>query len=222
MSVMTSMIGGSSPHVRGALTNEVWKPLVDGIIPACAGSTTAWSTCSMLTGDHPRMCGEHKVFSPVLNGVKGSSPHVRGALERVVDGAHGVGIIPACAGSTVVRCGHINIRRDHPRMCGEHLVRFRTCAPSAGSSPHVRGALVGSLRVRQLLGIIPACAGSTVTVCHAEDRNRDHPRMCGEHRTPSRPLTGLSGSSPHVRGARCHGVVRSLSPGIIPACAGST
>ncbi len=52
-----------------------------GIIPACAGST---------------MDGGTKAF-----GVKGSSPHVRGALfhvfHDVLDG------------------------EDHPRMCGEHF-----------------------------------------------------------------------------------------------------
>ena len=52
-------ITGSSPHVRGALWRVRSVVLFKGIIPACAGSTARFSTVSGLTGDHPRMCGEH-------------------------------------------------------------------------------------------------------------------------------------------------------------------
>ena len=53
----------------------------------------------------------------------GSSPHARGALE----GLH----------------VHLDLRRDHPRMRGEHG----------------RGLEHGNIN----LGIIPACAGSTLS-----------------------------------------------------------
>ena len=35
---------------------------VDGIIPACAGSTSAIAYYSCPERDHPRMCGEHSVL----------------------------------------------------------------------------------------------------------------------------------------------------------------
>ena len=53
-----------------------------GIIPACAGSTARFSTVNGLTGDHPRMCGEHVHIACSLHGSTGSSPHVRGARQR--------------------------------------------------------------------------------------------------------------------------------------------
>ena len=70
---------GSSPHVRGAPSSSTRYSSRHGIIPACAGSTSNSERAPAPTRDHPRMCGEHKTFCPVLNGVKGSSPHVRGA-----------------------------------------------------------------------------------------------------------------------------------------------
>ena len=50
---------GSSPHVRGALFILEKADGINGIIPACAGSTTACDDEYIATQDHPRMCGEH-------------------------------------------------------------------------------------------------------------------------------------------------------------------
>ena len=51
-----------------------------------------------------------------------------------------------------------------------------------GSSPHVRGAPNAvEYRIGET-GIIPACAGSTISVTFSRIDVRDHPRMCGEHR----------------------------------------
>ena len=71
-------------------------------------------------------------------------------------------------------------------------------------------------------GIIPACAGSTVSWRIRRPPCRDHPRMCGEHNRGSSFGQSHKGSSPHVRGARqaCDDALQES--GIIPACAGST
>ena len=177
---------GSSPHARGALglaiagvsaamdhprmrgEHDVLQPGRSrplGIIPACAGSTALeivaeirdYGSSPHARGaprprtsratsprDHPRMRGEH--------------PEV----PRHPAGAGG-GIIPACAGSTcsvVTVCfitegssphargaqaserQHTEDARDHPRMRGEHRPVIQAVLPA--------------------VGIIPACAGSTV------------------------------------------------------------
>ena len=133
-----------------------------------------------------------------------------------------VGIIPACAGSTVEQLFLTTVIGDHPRMCGEHRTGRPYFAIVQGSSPHVRGALL-HLRVdARDRGIIPACAGSTHHESDGADDERDHPRMCGEHFQTKRARIRLSGSSPHVRGApHLMAELRGQS-GIIPACAGST
>ena len=193
---------GLSPHVRGAPITKATVPMMNGIIPACAGST--FRPRGHVSGyrDHPRMCGEHSFNIHQFAGEQGSSPHVRGARSGGSSVSLLMGIIPACAGSTKGAFGIQGRHWDHPRMCGEHRISVNTVSSSAGSSPHVRGAhnIVGHLI--HITGIIPACAGSTARDTSKIAVFRDHPRMCGEH----------------VRRQS----VRQLLTGIIPACAGST
>ncbi len=108
------------------------------------------------------MCGEHFIISARGLGKTGSSPHVRGAQFRGEFVDHLVGIIPACAGSTLARNAMRPIRRDHPRMCGEHKSPRMVRVAKAGSSPHVRGALVPVRADDDVRGIIPACAGAQI------------------------------------------------------------
>ena len=93
---------GSSPHVRGARHPRRRRGRRQGIIPACAGSTTSRATCRRSARDHPRMCGEHPFSTLAGTGSPGSSPHVRGAPNQSDCLNSLPGIIPACAGSTVV------------------------------------------------------------------------------------------------------------------------
>ena len=213
---------GSSPHVRGARAVCHSKRSPVGIIPACAGSTCATPLRCCCHRDHPRMCGEHRAGDDVQSPDRGSSPHVRGAQNRHVWNVGHCGIIPACAGSTPGIADSNPMGRDHPRMCGEHLMNDAKNKVPSGSSPHVRGAPHEVLIGDRGYGIIPACAGSTQIHAPLPLDRRDHPRMCGEHnRLPDCPVL-RRGSSPHVRGAPARHVCRRWSPGIIPACAGST
>ena len=213
---------GSSPHVRGALSQLQCPCRWLGIIPACAGSTRTLRGFRTGRWDHPRMCGEHYVHRPQLDWDVGSSPHVRGARCFATVFLDGFGIIPACAGSTCPSRPSAATAGDHPRMCGEHRICCQSCKISTGSSPHVRGALVQDFLQGLSTGIIPACAGSTVSWRIRRPPCRDHPRMCGEHNGWKDKAALYLGSSPHVRGAqRLERQSCSLS-GIIPACAGST
>ena len=168
------------------------------------------------------MCGEHLSESHKGKPSPGSSPHVRGARVRVfADGLDG-GIIPACAGSTCFLFALTPDPWDHPRMCGEHATVVYEVIALQGSSPHVRGARRSPAIYRRCAGIIPACAGSTVTPDSVTLVYRDHPRMCGEHPSMSMVLPLTEGSSPHVRGAPWSTSCGTTPRGIIPACAGST
>ena len=112
-----------------------------------------------------------------------------------------------------------------------------------GSSPHTRGARDPQGRPPPVFRIIPAYAGSTLTVCCWVRGVKDHPRIRGEHvsfclllffRLGSSPHTRgalygafrrrarARGSSPHTRGALLNGRRFSRWCGIIPAYAGST
>ena len=91
-------------------------------------------------------------------------------------------------------------------MCGEQFFALVICSIRAGSSPRVRGAARRLIKEHNLIGIIPACAGSRPILRSQSIERRDHPRVCGEQNMKAELLkTGL-GSSPRVRGAGNDGV----------------
>ena len=141
----------------------------------------------------------------------------------IVDRHHGItGIIPAYAGNTSMPSETPLPRRDHPRICGEHLIFDRWPVRVTGSSPHMRG----TPNIRPLAGkgdgIIPAYAGNTTARAISDHEGRDHPRICGEHeRTWSYQLSTM-GSSPHMRGTPAITPPSDRLTGIIPAYAGNT
>ena len=193
---------GSSPRVRGTQKLIGRSFAVIGIIPACAGNT----------------CFQYQVYSCFW----GSSPRVRGTRRGRRVHVRQRGIIPACAGNTS-RCSKAwAASRDHPRVCGEHPIRAPTRTGSAGSSPRVRGTPVGNGLPRIDPGIIPACAGNTISPRFSRMLARDHPRVCGEHTACCAARSISPGSSPRVRGTRMRRHVMHAPPGIIPACAGNT
>ena len=173
-----------------------------GIIPAYAGNT-----------EH----GQHTCFSAA-----GSSPHMRGTLTCTLGSRRSPGIIPAYAGNTHFIVIIAVARRDHPRICGEHLSPIIVARRTMGSSPHMRGTLQPHVRHADSHGIIPAYAGNTVTACVLKNTPGDHPRICGEHHLCSQSLVFRSGSSPHMRGTHYGENAGGHIHGIIPAYAGNT
>ena len=193
---------GSSPRVRGTLSERMTALPRCGIIPACAGNTKQKNTAIRASWDHPRVCGEHPFRAGVHAAVRGSSPRVRGTPRGRAAGRPRGGIIPACAGNTSTAVSWILWIWDHPRVCGEHYVPVIAAYNLTGSSPRVRGTQLGDECQKKHAGIIPACAGNTpmrLTMFHTQ-----------------------SGSSPRVRGTPGRSRPRTPAAGIIPACAGNT
>ena len=213
---------GSSPHARGAPRAARHVRGREGIIPACAGSTSAARTTWIPSRDHPRMRGEHGWWVLIILLALGSSPHARGAPPGEGRSRLRPRIIPACAGSTRTPPRPATPSRDHPRMRGEHEGYALNVESWQGSSPHARGALIAVLVTEATPRIIPACAGSTPDSSRTSHITRDHPRMRGEHCIRQMRRTSTGGSSPHARGAHPHEVRHWQTLGIIPACAGST
>ena len=235
-------VSGSSPRVRGTRSLVAIWVEGGGIIPACAGNTRRRTCRRTRRRDHPRVCGEHLTRTFQLMLTVGSSPRVRGTPSKAVSSLSTTGssprvrgtpsgslrllpcrgIIPACAGNTRTCLRTRCIRRDHPRVCGEHLLPMRLFAPISGSSPRVRGTRCADIWCVSDVGIIPACAGNTRTHALRRRRPRDHPRVCGEHLMPSSAAMAWQGSSPRVRGTLAPSCRGARGSGIIPACAGNT
>ena len=64
---------------------------------------------------------------------------MRGTLVAQFLRADQIGIIPAYAGNTYKHVRGWKFRRDHPRVCGEHVVGERKGSVQTGSSPRMRG-----------------------------------------------------------------------------------
>ena len=60
-------------------------------------------------------------------------------------------------------CGRVSSMtyRDHPRVCGEHVLDRIDNRRDPGSSPRMRGTLIRILEESYADGIIPAYAGNT-------------------------------------------------------------
>ena len=216
------MADGSSPHTRGARLHDLVGDPGVRIIPAYAGSTPPPGEWTQGKSDHPRIRGEHRLFTEYERRGGGSSPHTRGALQPRMRASGPSRIIPAYAGSTTeywclgyAKYGSSPHTRgapdatypfglwypDHPRIRGEHVTTFSAIDSPPGSSPHTRGAPPNIATSSDGRRIIPAYAGSTAAGGRWCYRRGDHPRIRGEHvRVGAAAGTG-SGSSPHTRGA---------------------
>ena len=131
------------------------------ITPAGAGKTAQAVSGAISHGDHPRRCGENFSFATSAMIASGSPPQVRGKPARicVFFGTHG--ITPAGAGKTLSIRHPAGAGRDHPRRCGENMLKKETMTAQEGSPPQVRGKQKGRSCCCALARITPAGAGKT-------------------------------------------------------------
>ena len=119
---------GSSPRMRGTRGGFVHQKSDNGIIPADAGNTNAYAQANAGARDHPRGCGEHMDKASKKTRAVGSSPRMRGTPNFSGTVGPQKRIIPADAGNTDMPQRHVLGVEDHPRGCGEHMMRD-TAAP---------------------------------------------------------------------------------------------
>ncbi len=78
LAIVAAPIPGSPPHVRGPPPAKMITKKMEGITPACAGTTYYGTVDEDGDGDHPRMCGDHYRHYCQHSPLPGSPPHVRG------------------------------------------------------------------------------------------------------------------------------------------------
>ena len=130
---------GSSPRVRGKRLDGLQVDAADGLIPACAGKTSASRPRTARLPAHPRMCGENRRARWDAGIAWGSSPRVRGKQAREGYPFLFDGLIPACAGKTRTAPSTASASEAHPRVCGENNLQEGSHHLVWGSSPRVRG-----------------------------------------------------------------------------------
>ena len=149
-------------------------------------------------------------------------PHMRGKDVQPCRFCVGIGITPAYAGKSRGRWQWTTNRRDHPRMCGEKEMLYRTKAGKWGSPSHMRGK--ANLECHRIVfdRITPAYAGKRPPQSPPSGQSRDHPRICGEKTTEVQKGVNIVGSPPHMRGKGIAKTVNKVILRITPACAGKS
>ena len=152
---------GRSPRVRGRREASIWRKVMMGSIPACAGKTPGDEPPAKRERVDPRVCGEDTLRQCKYIAAKGRSPRVRGRLEVDEFDFADDRSIPACAGKTV--CASTGRKRDRvdPRVCGEDRTTHMALHKDEGRSPRVRGRPFLLDLLQAFFGSIPACAGKT-------------------------------------------------------------
>ncbi len=168
------------------------------------------------------MCGENSVERIPLACPLGSSPRMRGKRQTLHQTLTRNRLIPAYAGKTSINLYSFPRSRAHPRVCGENGSNLAAGIGGAGSSPRMRGKLLMNGGHVKRIGLIPAYAGKTLIRAVNMFTPATHPRVCGENAFCIASSSGITGSSPRMRGKRT-AQRRALSNlRLIPAYAGKT
>ena len=152
---------GSPPQVRGKREVRTTPRVTLRITPAGAGKTFSPAVNYRNKKDHPRRCGENRQAATNKAAGAGSPPQVRGKQGACINQRRYQRITPAGAGKTRRFYEIFYGFPDHPRRCGENIVRAKRYTPSPGSPPQVRGKHSQITKFLTWDGITPAGAGKT-------------------------------------------------------------
>ena len=156
-------------------------PFSPRITPARAGKTMEEGLEKLREKDHPRACGENMAMLYEQMKEQGSPPRVRGKLFLLWTRSKHIRITPARAGKTRSTTLCSAVTWDHPRACGENMIKSEVVRVTWGSPPRVRGKLFLCACRLHKNRITPARAGKTFSFLHQISQARDHPRACGEN-----------------------------------------
>ena len=92
---------------------------------------------------------------------------MRGKGYGATIGEDGMRITPAYAGKRQFCPPAGRTDKDHPRMCGEKMMKAGSNCAMLGSPPRMRGKDAKILETAKTLGITPAYAGKRSTSCCA-------------------------------------------------------
>ena len=110
---------GSPPRMRGKVTLLYALADKEGITPAYAGKRLYDQMLAQAGRDHPRVCGEKRMYAMHPARAWGSPPRMRGKVSPAESGMNLAGITPAYAGKRW-KTGTAEFPSwDHPRVCGE-------------------------------------------------------------------------------------------------------
>ena len=172
---------GSSPLARGPLDREPNMRIIDGLIPARAGTTREYPSARRGCRAHPRSRGDHSQACRPRSSRWGSSPLARGPRLLVQLLVRYIGLIPARAGTTIAVVLALDEIGAHPRSRGDHVRAGVHYCLRGGSSPLARGPRARVFAGDFAPGLIPARAGTTCLFLYIWCVGWAHPRSRGDH-----------------------------------------
>ena len=131
------------------------------ITPAYAGKRLRRQAPRCQSEDHPRLCGEKRMYTLLDLLPWGSPPPMRGKVFDQIDQKQLSRITPAYAGKRWEGLKMAQDFEDHPRLCGEKFVQHLQCYLYTGSPPPMRGKAPARAHRRALDRITPAYAGKS-------------------------------------------------------------
>ena len=189
-------------------------------IPAHAGFCSVRPVILLPSVVHPRTCGVLVTLLLASATPAGTSPHMRGFVYVRVGHEGGIRYIPAHAGFCASGFFYIQRAKVHPRTCGVLPAITPPTRCFQGTSPHMRGFGLVSVRSCYRTGYIPAHAGFCDICKNPGGETTVHPRTCGVLTAGAVVLHVLGGTSPHMRGFARPTAPRAGSRRYIPAHAG--
>ena len=131
------------------------------ITPAYAGKRLRRQAPRCQSEDHPRLCGEKRMYTLLDLLPWGSPPPMRGKANgnKFIDGKYR--ITPAYAGKSALLRQCQGSSRDHPRLCGEKSACTRASLQWTGSPPPMRGKVAVATKEDPPDRITPAYAGKS-------------------------------------------------------------
>ena len=130
--------------------------------------------------------------------------------------------IPAPAGNRLTSFFPGPWQTIHPRACGEQVIGNAGGTALVGSSPRLRGTVLGQQFRLALARFIPAPAGNSRLARKKCTDSAVHPRACGEQAVQGWCGSSLPGSSPRLRGTAIAATALIRKDRFIPAPAGNS
>ena len=133
--------------------------LMAGSPPRMRGKVLSHASSLAQHPDHPRVCGEKRIWPESKAGRLGSPPRMRGKGLCREWHCLWAGITPAYAGKRKRSRLQRSSIGDHPRVCGEKFRAYCKIWNEWGSPPRMRGKEISHQRLNSGVGITPAYAG---------------------------------------------------------------
>ena len=172
-------------------------------IPAYAGKTATHQLSESAETEHPRVCGENPKIRSICCSYTGTSPRMRGKRPPSNRTLSMTRNIPAYAGKTHPLIIIIDLKAEHPRVCGENASVNSLAALMSGTSPRMRGKHLGHTEsLYQALEHPRVCGENTWVIRKACTRHWNIPAYAGKTNVELVDYCLASGTSPRMRGKR--------------------